>query len=60
MQVTDGKRVFVSRHGCELLSLISAAGCTVTAIIAAFLATAGGDSTLDKMHAAILALGVFG
>ena len=60
VQVTDGKQVITIRHGCEMMSLISAAGCTVTAVIAAFLVSAEEDTALDRMLAASFALGVFG
>ena len=60
LQVTDGRRVLKLQHGCELMSLISAAGCTVTAIIAAFLASGKGDTSTDRMLAASFGLGVFG
>jgi len=56
MQVTDGTRVLRCRGGTATLKLITATGCSVTALIAAFLAAAPADT----MVAAAAALSVFG
>ena len=60
MQITDGKSIFEVHHGVSQLSLISAAGCTVTAMIAAFLMAAESISSHDRMCAAAFGLAIFG
>lgn len=56
MQVTDGRRVLRCRNGVPMLKLITATGCSVTALIAAALAVAPDQPLL----AAAAALCVFG
>lgn len=54
--VTDGKRVVGARNGVAMLQKITATGCSVTALIAAFVA-------VDPVHAfeaTATALSVFG
>lgn len=54
--VTDGSRVVAVRNGHEMLTLITAAGCSLTALIAAFVAAAPQQPLLATAHA----LAVFG
>jgi hydroxyethylthiazole kinase-like sugar kinase family protein len=54
--VTDGRRVLRCRGGTPTLKLITATGCSVTALIAAFLAA----TPEDPVFAAAAALSVFG
>nr|BCL66079.1 hydroxyethylthiazole kinase [Volvox africanus] len=54
--VTDGQRVVAVHNGHPLLTLITAAGCSVTALIAAFVSAAPGQPLLATAHA----LAVFG
>lgn len=56
VQVTDGKRVVRCGNGVPMLKLITATGCSVTALIAAVLAVAPDKPLL----AAATALCVFG
>lgn len=55
-QVTDGTRVAAVSNGHPLLTSITAAGCSVTALIAAFVACGPQDPLLAAAHA----LAVFG
>ena len=55
--MTDGSRVVGVGNGVPLLTLITAAGCSVTALIAAFLAAAPEGRQLEATAAA---LSVFG
>ncbi|PNH00273.1 Hydroxyethylthiazole kinase, partial [Tetrabaena socialis] len=54
--VTDGVRVVAVRNGDALLTLVTAAGCALTALIAAFVSAAPADPLLATAHA----LAVFG
>ncbi|PNW81666.1 hypothetical protein CHLRE_06g255350v5 [Chlamydomonas reinhardtii] len=54
--VTDGTAVVGVRNGHELLTLITAAGCSLTALIAAFVTAAPQQPLLATAHA----LAVFG
>ncbi len=54
--VTDGSRVIAVENGVEMLTLITAAGCSLTALIAAFLVPAQED----PLTATALALSIFG
>ena len=56
-QVTNGEVVLRVSNGHHLLPLITAMGCSVTALIAAFVAVAGKDKALE---ATAQALAVFG
>jgi hydroxyethylthiazole kinase len=56
-QVTDGEVVLRVSNGHHLLPLITAMGCSVTALIAGFLAVAGQGKALE---ATAQALAVFG
>lgn len=56
LQVTDGTTVLAVDNGVAMLPRITATGCSVTALIAGFVA-AGGVSPL---HATAAALAVFG
>ncbi len=56
LQVTDGTRVIGVSNGVQMLTLITAAGCSVTALIAAFVAAAPHDPLVATAHA----LAVFG
>ena len=60
MQVTDGSDTYAVRGGHPLLTRLSASGCTVTALIAAFLAVPQSREPEGKMLAATFALAVFG
>ncbi len=55
-QVTDGTRVFACRNGVPMLTKITATGCAVTALAAAFIACAPAEPLLATAHA----LAVFG
>ncbi len=55
-QVTDGRRVVACRNGVPLLTKITAAGCAVTALAAAFISCAPDDPLMATAHA----LAVFG
>jgi hydroxyethylthiazole kinase len=54
--VTDGKAVLSVDNGVEMLTKVTAAGCSVTALIAAFVAAA----PQQPMEATAAALAVFG
>lgn len=56
LQVTDGHRVIEVNNGHVMLCDITATGCSVTALIAAFIAS----SPEDVMMATAAALGIFG
>jgi hydroxyethylthiazole kinase-like sugar kinase family protein len=57
MQVTDGSRVVRVSNGDPMMRLVTATGCSVTALIAAFVAVAKrSDAILATAHA----LAVFG
>ena len=56
VQVTDGQQVLSVSNGVEMLTKITAAGCSVTALIAGFCAAPGSDPLL----ATAAALAVFG
>ncbi|KAG2492656.1 hypothetical protein HYH03_009071 [Edaphochlamys debaryana] len=49
--VTDGSRLVAVRNGEELLTSVTAAGCSLTALIAAFVAAAPGQALLATAHA---------
>ena len=49
--VTDGKRWARVRNGTAMLTLITAAGCSVTAIIAACCAVLPDDMLMASAHA---------
>lgn len=51
VQVTDGKRVLEVSSGVAMLQQITASGCTVTALIAAFVACALKEPLLAAAHA---------
>lgn len=51
MQVTDGRRVVGVSNGVEMLTLITAAGCSLTALIASFLVAAPEDPLMATAHA---------
>ncbi len=55
-QVTDGTRVVACSNGVPMLTKITATGCAVTALAAAFIACAPADPLLATAHA----LAVFG
>ncbi len=52
--MTDGTRVIGVGNGVEMLTLITAAGCSVTALIAAFVAAAPHDPLTATAHALAL------
>jgi hydroxyethylthiazole kinase len=59
--ITDGARVWGVDNGVELLTRVTAAGCSLTALIAAFLAAAPVGGGKDAaMEAAAAGLSVFG
>ena len=41
-QITDGTRVLEVHNGVEMLTLVTAAGCSLTALVAAFVSQVGG------------------
>jgi hydroxyethylthiazole kinase len=49
--VTDGVRVIRVSAGHPSMQQITATGCTVTAVIAAFLAAGPGDQLMATAHA---------
>ena len=51
LQVTDGKRVLEVSSGVAMLQQITASGCAVTALIAAFVACAPKEPHLAAAHA---------
>ncbi len=51
MQVTDGVQVVAVDNGVPMLTLVTAAGCAVTAMIAAFVAAAPHQALLATAHA---------
>lgn len=51
MQVTDGRRVLRVSSGHPTMQLITATGCTLTAVMAAFLAADAPDPLLAAAHA---------
>jgi hydroxyethylthiazole kinase len=56
--VTDGTRVLGVDNSVELLTRVTAAGCSLTALIAAFLAAApAGASALEATAAAFAVFG---
>ena len=55
--VTDGARVLGVRNGTPVLTAITAAGCSVTALIAAFLAAAPEAARLEATAAALAVFG---
>lgn len=56
MQITDGRRVVKVSNGVELMTKITAAGCSVTAVACAFITAAPKEPLL----ATAFALAVFG
>lgn len=55
-QVTDGTRVLEVHNGVEMLTLVTAAGCSLTALVAAFVSQHREDPVL----ATAAAMAVFG
>jgi hydroxyethylthiazole kinase len=55
--VTDGRRVLGVSNGVPLLTAVTAAGCSVTALIAAFLAVAPEGRQLEATAAALAVFG---
>mmetsp|Transcript_10306 Transcript_10306/g.26846 ORF Transcript_10306/g.26846 Transcript_10306/m.26846 type:complete len:290 (+) Transcript_10306:111-980(+) len=55
--VTDGTQVVAVHNGVPMLTLVTAAGCSVTALIAAFVAVAPHQALLATAHA-LAAFGV--
>lgn len=56
--VTDGERLIEVANGHPLLTLVTAAGCTASALVAAFLAL--GDDPVDAAAAALATFGAAG
>ena len=56
MQVTDGSRVLAVNNGVPMLPKITATGCSVTALVAGFVAA----EPADPLTATAAALAVFG
>jgi hypothetical protein len=56
-QVTDGSTVLEVHNGVAMLTKITAAGCSVTALIAGFLAVAQPNETLLATAAALAVFG---
>jgi hydroxyethylthiazole kinase len=57
LQVTDGSAVLEVHNGVSMLTKITAAGCSVTALIAGFLAVAAPQETLLATAAALAVFG---
>jgi hydroxyethylthiazole kinase len=55
--ITDGKQVVSVTNGVPMMQKITATGCAVTALIAAFVAV---EPSSDALVAAVCALSVFG
>ena len=55
--VTDGERVVGAHNGVPMMQKITATGCSVTALVAAFVAV---DKSRRPLEAAAAALAVFG
>lgn len=51
LQITDGERVIRVTTGHPAMQQITATGCTLTAVMAAFLASEPPDSMLAAAHA---------
>ena len=58
--MTDGERVIGIDNGVAMISKITATGCSLTAVMAAFLAVAPDSSPDSTMLAAAYAFTVFG
>ena len=56
LQVTDGIRVLEVHNRIEMLTLVTAAGCSLTALVAAFVS----QSPEDVLMATAAAMAVFG
>lgn len=56
VQVTDGNRIIAVDNGTPMLTRITATGCAVTAMVAAYVAVAQSEPLLATAHA----LAVFG
>jgi len=56
-QVTDGSKTLAVSNGVPNLTLITATGCSVTALAAAFLAVTPKERHLEAVAAA---MGIFG
>ena len=56
MQITDGQAVLEVSNGDAMMTKITAAGCSVTAMACAFITAAPEDA----LHATAFALAVFG
>lgn len=56
MQITDGETVLRVSNGDAMMTKITAAGCSVTAMACAFVTAAPGD----PLRATAFALAVFG
>ena len=54
MQVTDGWRVLTVSNGVKMLQSITAAGCALTALIAAFVSCAPKNPLIATAHALAL------
>ena len=50
-QVTDGSQVIAVHNGVPMLTKVTAAGCSVTALIAAFVGTSPTQPLLATAHA---------
>ena len=55
-QVTDGTHVLEVHNGVEMLTLVTAAGCSLTALVAAFVS----QNPQDALMATAVAMAVFG
>lgn len=55
--VTDGTTTLLVRNGHPLLQKVTATGCSVTALIAAFVAVAGPDRALEATAHALAYFG---
>lgn len=58
--VTDGLRVIVVSNGDAILKVITAAGCALTATLAAFVSLVDPNDITQVMKSSAFALSVFG
>ena len=58
--VTDGSRVITVSNGDPILKLITAAGCSLTAVVAAFVCSGDSKDVTHVMKSCAYALSVFG
>eukprot|EP00591_Stephanopyxis_turris_P005348 CAMPEP_0195523496 /NCGR_PEP_ID=MMETSP0794_2-20130614/22731_1 /TAXON_ID=515487 /ORGANISM="Stephanopyxis turris, Strain CCMP 815" /LENGTH=254 /DNA_ID=CAMNT_0040653511 /DNA_START=173 /DNA_END=937 /DNA_ORIENTATION=- len=57
--VTDGTRTFAVYGGDVICTLVTAAGCSLSAVVAAFVASSAGSKDCDYLGAAVAACAAF-